>query len=211
MTLPDRIRGLYAITPDTPETDWLLNASAQALAGGARLLQYRNKSTNAALRRQQAEGLARLCRQADALFIINDDVDLAAAIEADGVHLGEDDAALAAARARLGADAIIGVSCYNSLAAAAQAQREGASYVAFGSLYPSRTKPQARRASLSLLQDARSIGLPIVAIGGITLENAAPAIAAGANALAVISAVFDSADIAASARAFAGLFAAAGH
>ena len=203
-----RLTGLYAIA-DTQYLDdkRLLPAVGEALAGGARIIQYRDKKHVAADRARQATELASLCRQHGALFIINDDVELAKQVQAAGVHLGREDASLAQARAQLGPEAIIGVSCYNDLARAVKAQAEGADYVAFGSFFPSRTKPQAVRAGLELLCEAKQkLRIPVVAIGGITHENGAHLLAAGANALAVIEGVFGQDDVRAAAERYTRLF-----
>jgi len=203
-----RISGLYAVTPETHDGDWLAVQVERALIGGAHVVQYRNKSADRDLRRRQAVRLGDLCRQHEAVLIINDDVRLALEIDADGVHLGRDDQSLVEARAMLGAGKLIGVSCYDSLGRAGEAQRSGADYVAFGSFFPSSVKPQAVRASLELLREARvQLRLPIVAIGGITPDNGAALVEAGADALAVISALFQVADTLSAARAFARLFA----
>jgi thiamine-phosphate pyrophosphorylase len=202
------ISGLYAVTPDTRDGEWMAARVEQALTGGARIVQYRNKSADSELRRRQAVRLRDLCREHEAIFIINDDVELALEIDADGVHLGRDDRSLLEARGTLGGAKLIGVSCYDSLARAAEAQRCGADYVAFGSFFPSDVKPHAARASVALLREARSrVTLPIVAIGGITPENGLTLVEAGAHALAVISALFQVADTLSAARALAGLFA----
>jgi thiamine-phosphate pyrophosphorylase len=202
------LAGLYAIA-DTQYLDdaRLLPAVGAAIAGGARIIQYRDKKHVAADRVRQATELASLCRKHGALFIINDDVELAKQVRAAGVHLGREDAALAQARAQLGPQPIIGVSCYNDLARAVRAQTEGADYVAFGSFFPSRTKPQAVRAGLELLCEAKQqLHIPVVAIGGITPENGAHLLAAGADALAVIEGVFGQADVRAAAERYARLF-----
>ena len=201
------VRGLYAVTPDEPDMGSLTRKVRKALAGGARILQYRNKSANAAVRREQGTALLALCRDARIPFVINDDLDLARAIGADGLHLGRDDVSIAVARAQLGEDKLLGVSCYDRLELAVAAREAGADYVAFGSAFPSSTKPEATRAPLSLYREARArLDLPIVAIGGITTENAHNVIEAGADAVAVISALFDSPDIEAAARGFSRLF-----
>jgi thiamine-phosphate pyrophosphorylase len=208
MKTGSRIAGLYAIA-DTQYLDdtRLIDAVAQAIAGGARVIQYRDKKHAAVERTRQASELAKLCRQQGALFIVNDDVTLAKEIQADGVHLGREDASLAQARAQLGPQAIIGVSCYNELARAETAEKQGADYVAFGRFFPSRTKPQAVQAGLELLREAkRKLHIPIVAIGGITPENGAALIAAGADALAVIEGVFGQADIRGAAQRYVRLF-----
>jgi thiamine-phosphate pyrophosphorylase len=195
------LRGLYLITPDEPDTGRLLDR-VQAVLGQAALLQYRNKIADAALRQRQMKVLLPLCRAAGVPLIANDDADLAVAVGADGVHLGEDDGDPAAVRARLGANAILGVSCYDDLARARAAAAAGASYVAFGAFFPSTTKPNARRATFDLLRDSAAFGLPRVAIGGITPDNARDVIAAGADLVAVISGVFDAPDPVAAAAAY---------
>jgi len=195
------LRGLYLITPDEPDTARLLDRVG-AVLGQAALLQYRNKVADAALRQAQLTALRPLCRAAGVPLIANDDADLAAAVGADGVHLGEDDGDPAAVRARLGTKAIIGVSCYDDLARARAAAATGASYVAFGAFFPSTTKPNARRATPAVLRDSASLGLPRVAIGGITPDNARDVIAAGADLVAVISGVFDAPDPVAAAVAY---------
>jgi thiamine-phosphate pyrophosphorylase len=201
------IHGLYALTPDTINTDVLLAQVEQVLSGGAHILQYRNKSTDAALRHQQAEALLRLCRRHGVPLIINDDLALACRIDADGVHLGRDDGDLRAARTTLGPTKLLGASCYRDVGLAVIAHEKGADHVAFGSFFPSSTKPSAVRASPAILSAARArLGIPIVAIGGITAANAGELIQAGAAAVAVVSALFDATNIAASAREFAHLF-----
>lgn len=201
-----RLKGLYAITPDTDDSERLIEQVSLALDNGARVLQYRNKTSGAARHLWQADILASLARSRDIPLIINDDVELALAIGADGVHLGRDDAAIAAARARLGPEAIIGASCYNSLELARSAVAAGASYIAFGAVFASSTKPEAVSAPLSLFAEAASLGVPMVAIGGITVDNAAQVVSAGADMVAVISDLFGAPDIAGQASAFARLF-----
>ena len=203
-----QLAGLYAIA-DTQYLDdaHLLPAVGEAIAGGTRIVQYRDKKHGAADRARQAGELASLCRKHGALFIVNDDVALAKQVQSAGVHLGREDASIEQARAQLGPQPIIGVSCYNDLARAVKAQAEGADYVAFGSFFPSRTKPQAVRAGLELLCAAKQkLHIPVVAIGGITHENGAHLLAAGADALAVIEGVFGQVDIRAAAQRFARLF-----
>ena len=195
------LRGLYLITPDDPDTD-RLRARVEAVLSEARLLQYRNKPADAALRRRQLGVLRPLCRDAGVPLIVNDDLGLAIEVGADGVHLGEDDGAAATARTSLGEHALIGVSCYDSLARARDAAHAGASYLAFGAFFPSTTKPNARRATPDLLRDSAALGLPQVAIGGITPDNARSLVDAGADMLAVISGVFDAPDPLAAARAY---------
>jgi thiamine-phosphate pyrophosphorylase len=200
-------RGLYAVTPDDPDTDRLAGRVAAAIAGGATIVQYRNKAASPVLARLQAARLAALCRAAGVPLIVNDDVRLALDVDAAGAHLGAADGDLAAARALLGPDRLLGASCYDRPALAAAARAAGADHVAFGSVFPSATKPAAARASLALFGDAAArAGLPAVAIGGITAENAAEAVAAGAHAVAVISDLFDAADIAARAALYRSLF-----
>jgi thiamine-phosphate pyrophosphorylase len=202
------MRGLYAIA-DTGDVvdDSLLARVRSAMLGGARLVQYRDKGSDRGRRRQQSLALSALCRAHGVPLIINDDVALAAEVDAAGVHVGKDDPSLASARKRLGNTAIIGVSCYDRLDLALAAAREGADYVAFGSFFPSPTKPEAVPASIDLLRSARrELALPIVAIGGITPANGADLIAAGADCLAVISGVFAQPDIRAAAQAYTELF-----
>ncbi len=200
------IRGLYAITPDTDNSEQLIEQVSAALDGGARILQYRNKGSDAVRRLWQANILKSLAQSRGALFIVNDDIALAEAVRADGVHLGRDDAAIAAARARLGDGAIIGASCYNSLDLARSAVAAGASYVAFGAVFASGTKPGAVHAPLSLFADAASLGVPRVAIGGISPANASQVVAAGADAIAVIGSLFDGDGIAERAATLAALY-----
>ncbi|WP_144370676.1 thiamine phosphate synthase [Vogesella urethralis] len=200
------IRGLYAITPDTDNSEQLIEQVSAALDGGARILQYRNKGSDAVRRLWQANILKSLAQSRGAILIVNDDVALAEAIRADGVHLGRDDDAIAAARARLGEAAIIGASCYNSLELARSAVAAGASYVAFGAVFASGTKPGAVHAPLSLFADAAKLGVPRVAIGGITADNAGQVVAAGADAIAVIGGLFDGDGIAERAATLAALY-----
>lgn len=174
-----------------PDADAGLRHVRAALSGGARILQYRDKSGDAARRRTMALALRALSRDFGALFIINDDLPLALAVEADGVHLGGDDGDLAAARRALGSGRILGASCYADFARARTAARAGADYVAFGAVFASPTKPQAPRADLALFGRCRDeLGLPACAIGGITRDNAADVVAAGADMLAVITDIF---------------------
>lgn len=190
-------RGLYAITDPTltPPQHMIAQVRA-ALAGGAVLVQYRDKRSDAAVRRQLATALLALCRAAGVPLIINDDVDLAAALGADGIHLGRDDAALATARARLGPRALIGVSCYDDYERAAAAVAGGADYIAFGRFFASPTKPAAVQADVELLRRARrELRVPVAAIGGITAANGAALIEAGADLLAVIHGLFGQHDV----------------
>jgi thiamine-phosphate pyrophosphorylase len=202
-----RIRGLYAVTPDIADTADLLFKVKAALAGGAGFLQYRNKAADAALRFVQAQALLAVCREYRVPLIINDDLALATALDADGVHLGAGDGSLAAARSRLGPDKLLGASCYNRLEVALAAVRDGANYVAFGSFFASGVKPGAVRAPLELLHEAkRHLKVPVAAIGGITLDNAPQLVAAGADSVAVISALFAAPDIRAAASGFNAVF-----
>jgi thiamine-phosphate pyrophosphorylase len=197
------MRGLYAITPDGADTAALLRKVEQALKAGVAMLQYRNKMLSKDKRLLQARELAPLARGYGVPLIINDDVEIALSVGANGVHLGKDDGELAAARAKLPGK-LLGASCYNDLEAARAAVRAGADYVAFGSVFPSPTKPAAVRAPLSLFR--ADLGVPLCAIGGITLRNAPQLVAAGASLLAVISDVFDAPDIAARAADYRKLF-----
>lgn len=199
-------QGLYAITREGyPDPERLGEAVAAAIRGGAVAVQYRAKAAADPLR--EAERLLAVCRAAGVPLIVNDSVDLAARIEADGVHLGRDDVALAEARQRLGPGAIIGVSCYDSLERAIQAAAGGADYVAFGRFFPSRTKPTAPCARLETLHEARRrLAVPIVAIGGITPGNGDSLVRAGAGLLAVIEAVFGEDDPERAARRFRPVF-----
>ena len=199
-------RGLYAITPDDPDTVRLTARVETVLLAGAHWLQYRNKGADAHLRERQALALLPICRRHGVPLIVNDDWRLAARIGADGAHLGEDDGQLAAARAALGEQALLGASCYDRLDLARAAAATGASYVAFGAFFVSPTKPQARRAAPGLLAQSAILGLPRVAIGGITPDNARSLVEAGADLLAVISGVFDAPDPAAAVRAYARCF-----
>jgi thiamine-phosphate pyrophosphorylase len=196
---------LYAITPDTADTTRLAAMVEAAIAGGAGAIQYRNKAAAPALRAEQAARLARVCAGGGALLIVNDDVALARAVGAHGVHLGEEDASVASVRALVGEKLLIGASCYNDLSRARRLKAEGADYLAFGSFYPSQVKPDARRAMISILAQARRLGVPVVAIGGITADNARKLIESGADAVAVISAVFGDDDPAAVTRAAAAI------
>ena len=201
-------RGLYALTPDDGATlATLIARVSAAIDGGTAVVQYRDKRAAPAARRACAGAVVEHCHARGVPLIVNDDVELAAAIGAAGVHLGRDDGTVAAARTRLGPQRIVGVSCYDSVERALEAADAGADYVAFGSCYPSATKPRAIRCGVEVLAAAAAeLTLPIVAIGGITPENAGPLLAAGAGLVAVIGALFDGDDPAAAARAFARLF-----
>ena len=206
-------RGLYGITPEWDDTERLLRAISEAAAGGMVALQWRRKTIDAAERVSQARAVVDLCRTLDVISIINDDWRLAALVDADGAHLGRDDGSLAEARLAL-EDKIIGCSCYNLPALAAQALKGGADYVAFGAVYPSSIKPDAVRATLEdieqgrmLVESTRERPRPaVVAIGGIGPDNAAPVIHAGADSIAMISSLFDAQDIRAQAARCASLF-----
>ena len=200
-----KLRGLYAITPDIPDRSKLIDLVYEALDGGIAALQYRCKSLDPWVRLGEAKAFALLCRGRGIPFIVNDDPDFSIAAGADGVHLGRNDGDLAAARSKLRGK-LLGASCYDSLAAARAAVAAGADYVAFGSVFPSSTKPAALRAPLTLFGEASSLGVPLVAIGGITLENAPQLLRAGAGGLAVISDLFEAPDIAGRARAYGKLF-----
>lgn len=205
--MPTRINGLYAITPQSTDTAALLAKVRLALQGGAKVVQYRDKRDDVALRFEQASELLALCREFGVPLLINDDLRLADLSGADGLHIGRDDGSLREARLILGPRSLIGVSCYNDLNLARAAQEGGASYAAFGSFFASPTKPHAVAAPLDLLRQAkRELTIPLVAIGGITCENGAALVEAGADALAVISAVFDAPDIRAAAIEFDLLF-----
>jgi thiamine-phosphate pyrophosphorylase len=204
----EKLRGLYVITDTALIPDEQFSARvAAALRGGARIVQYRDKRDLPELRLKLATDMVRLCREYGAVSIINDDVELAAKVGVDGVHIGKDDAALSHARERLGQGAIIGVSCYNRLELALEAEQQGADYVAFGAFFPSRTKPNASIADLQLLREAKEkMNIPVCAIGGITSEIGHTLVEAGADMLAVISDVFAADDIEAAARRVAQLF-----
>jgi thiamine-phosphate pyrophosphorylase len=199
-------RGLYAITPDEPDTQELLWRAEVVLDQGAVLMQYRNKSANAELRMEQALGLKLLCLPYGVPLIVNDDIELAGSMQADGVHLGSADGDIAAARERLGANALIGVSCYDSIERADAAARAGADYLAFGAFFDSPTKPQAQRVDIGVLREARKFGLPLVAIGGILPENVRQLGIAGADLIAVISGLWSSRDPTNAARAYVAAF-----
>ena len=202
-----KLKGLYAITPEEQSTEELAQKVRLALVGGASIVQYRSKSADPFLRREQSRALLALCRASHVPLIVNDDLELAESIGADGLHLGCDDAPIAVARERLGPDRILGASCYDQLALGVAARSAGADYVAFGSAFASRTKPGAVRAPLALYREAKAaLGCPVVAIGGITRRNARTLIDAGVDAVAVISDLFDAEDIGQRAREFAAIF-----
>ena len=201
------INGLYAITPDVTDTADLVALTQQALTGGARLVQYRNKTADATLRLEQAHTLINLCRKFAVPLIINDHLDIAIKVGADGVHLGQADACITEARHRLGPGKIVGASCYNRLESAIEAERQGADYVAFGAFFVSATKPGAVTAAMSLLPQAkRRIQVPVVAIGGITSDNAMQLIQRGADAVAVSGALFGASNTQSAAAQFSRLY-----
>ncbi len=205
---PSFLRGLYAITDSRliPK-DKFISTVEQAIIGGASVVQYRDKTDDDKRRFEQALALNQLCQEYKRLLIINDDVELAREVGADGVHIGQDDASLNTARAVLGEQAIIGVSCYNQFALAQEAVEAGASYVAFGRFFSSQIKPDAVQANVDLLHEAReNLNCPIVAIGGITPDNGAQLLAAGADSLAVIQGLFGQADVMVVAQRYARLF-----
>lgn len=201
-------RGLYAITDSkllSPER--MIEAVAMAIQGGAVMIQYRDKGDDPMRRQWEATDLSNMCLPLGIPLIINDDVELAGQVMAKGVHLGKEDADIASARSRLGPNAIIGVSCYNDLQCAIEAEKAGADYVAFGSFFPSRTKPNAVKVDIELLRQAKQqLKIPVVAIGGITADNGAQLVEAGADMLAVITDVFGQADVMAAAERIAKLF-----
>lgn len=205
-----RLHGLYVIT----DNDIALTTNRpitvlveQAIAGGARIIQYRNKQATASVRQREANELAQICKAAAVTFLVNDDVDTAIAVDADGVHLGQGDMPLATAREHLGSNKIIGITCHNHLDYALQAQQQGADYVAFGRFFASPTKPAAPPAELSILSHAKQqLHIPVCAIGGITSTNALQVIQHGADMLAVIHAVLAADDITQAANEFARLF-----
>jgi len=202
-----KIAGLYAITPDLADTDDLLYRVRAAIAGGSRVVQYRNKTADPQLRLTQARALQALCAARGVPLIINDHLDVALAVDSAGLHLGGDDGDIAAARARLGAGKLLGASCYDRLELAEAAVAAGADHIAFGSFFASSVKPNAVRPPLDLVTRAKKrFNVPVVGIGGITPSNAPQLIRAGIDAVAIISAVFAAPDIEATAREFQSLF-----
>ncbi len=207
-TYRKKLTGLYAIT-DASVTDSqkIIFSVEQALRGGARLIQYRDKSSNQKQRLETCHAIRELTKNFGAVFIINDDIELSLATKADGAHLGHDDTSLTEARKQLGENAIIGISCYNRFDLAKQAIKEGANYIAFGRFFPSRTKPDAVTAEISLLTKAKQeLDIPVVAIGGITVENGGALIEAGADMLAVVDGIFGQTNIEAAASQYRSLF-----
>ncbi|MFZ9149589.1 MAG: thiamine phosphate synthase [Burkholderiales bacterium] len=202
-----KIAGLYAITPDLADTDDLLYRVRAAIAGGTRVVQYRNKTADPQLRLTQARALQALCAARGVPLIINDHLDVALAVDSAGLHLGGDDGDITAARARLGAGKLLGASCYDRLELAEAALAAGADHIAFGSFFASSVKPNAVRPPLDLVTRAKKrFNVPVVGIGGITPSNAPQLIRAGIDAVAIISAVFAAPDIEATAREFQSLF-----
>ncbi|WP_456378078.1 thiamine phosphate synthase [Thiolapillus sp.] len=203
----NQLSGLYAITLEGSHGEELFAQAEAALCGGSRILQYRDKSGDTQRRQKEAQALLALCRQYQAMLIINDDLELCRQCDAHGVHLGRNDSRLETARKKLGQNKIIGISCYNDLSLAHHAASQGADYLAFGAVYPSSTKPAAVHASLELLRQAKAeLDLPIVAIGGITPENAGQVIQAGADMVAMIQGLFGQQDIRLAARKTTRLF-----
>ena len=201
------IKGLYAITPDMADLNTLIQKTQWAIEGGAFMVQYRSKIQDHAVKMQQCAAILRLCREYGVPCIVNDDVEICRVLKADGVHLGEKDDNIAEVRQILGEDAIIGSSCYDQLNRAKQSQKEGASYVAFGAMFPTPTKPNAPRATLELLKKAKSeIQIPIVAIGGITMNNAHDVIETGVDAIAVITNLYESNSIKETAETLSQMF-----
>ena len=201
------IKGLYAITPDMADLNTLIQKTQWAIEGGAFMVQYRSKIHNRDVKMQQCAAILRLCREYKIPCIVNDDVDMCRVLEADGVHLGKKDDNIAEVRSILGEDAIIGSSCYDQLNRAKLAQKEGASYVAFGAMFETYTKPNAPRATLELLREAKSqIQIPIVAIGGITMNNAHDVIETGIDAIAVINSLYESNSIKETAETLSSMF-----
>lgn len=204
---PERLRGLYAVTPDWPDTGRLAAAVRDAIAGGAVLVQYRNKAADQRLRKRQARLLQGICAAAGVPLVINDDLAIALETGAAGLHVGRDDGAASAVRAKLGVGRLLGVSCYDEIARVDAAVAAGADIVGIGAMFPSATKPAAVQAPLGLLRAACSRGVMVAAIGGISLENAPALIRTGADLLAVVSDLFDNRDVAARAADYAKLYA----
>ena len=202
------MRGLYAVTPNWDDTDLLLQKTIDIIQGGARLIQYRHKTADAAQRLEQAGALLKLCRQHNVSFIINDFVELAEQLDADGVHVGGTDESVASVRARMGANKIIGASCYGSLKLAGQSAHDGASYIAFGGFYPSLVKKyEVSTPSGIIAQAKRVLDLPIVVVGGMTANNARILVQNGADMVAAISSIYTATHPSEAARAICQLFA----
>ena len=202
-----KLSGLYLVTPDWDDTAKMLDCSEQALRSGVTILQYRHKTANAALRLEQARALQALCRRHGCLFIINDHVDLCLELDADGIHVGGTDASVATVRTAVGPDKIVGASCYGDLELAHRSHREGASYVAFGGFYPSRIKKYPVTTPVEIVSQSKlEIALPVVVIGGMTIDNCQPLIAAGADMVAAISSVYMAENPELASREFGRLF-----
>lgn len=203
-----QLKGLYIVTPDWDDTAQLVQATDLALQGGAVLVQYRHKTADATLRSEQATALLQVCRQHGVPFIINDHLDLCLALDADGIHVGGTDASVAQVRAAVGPDKIVGASCYGTLQLARDAQAAGASYVAFGGFYPSRVKKYDFKTAPEIVAQSKAeIALPVVVIGGMTVENCTPLMAQGCDLVAAISSVYMQPDVRAAAQQFSDLFA----
>jgi thiamine-phosphate pyrophosphorylase len=201
------MKGLYLVTPDWDDTEKLLFASAEAIAGGAALLQYRHKTASEALRREQAAALLKLCRRLNVPFIINDHIELCESLDADGIHVGGTDAPVSAVRTRLGSDKIVGASCYGDLQLARDSAAAGASYVAFGGFYPSRVKKYEVTTPPAIVTRAiAELDVPICVIGGMTVNNSKPLVDLGAHMVAAISSVYSTVDYRAAAAAFADMY-----
>ena len=201
------MKGLYLVTPDWDDTDKLVAATEQAIAGGASLLQYRHKTASAELRTEQAAALLTLCRRLKVPLIINDHLDLCERLDADGIHVGGTDASVAEVRASIGNEKIVGASCYGDLQLARDAAKAGASYVAFGGFYPSLVKKYEVATSASIITQALSeLSLPLCVIGGMTPMNARPLIELGAHSVAAISSVYTASDHRSAAAEFASMF-----
>ncbi len=201
------MKGLYLVTPDWDDTDKMLATTEQALVGGAILVQYRHKTASDDLRHEQAAALLKLCRKHGKPLIINDHIDLCIALDADGVHVGGTDEAVAQVRERVGPTKIVGASCYGQLMLAKDAAAAGASYVAFGGFYPSRVKKYEVSTPPSIVTEAlQSVTVPVCVIGGMTVENARPLVDLGAHMVAAISSVYSADDPQVAAQAFNSLF-----
>lgn len=201
------MKGLYIVTPDWDDTQKLVQATEQAVRGGASLVQYRHKTASPELRREQASALRALCREHRVPFIVNDFVDLCLELGADGIHVGGTDAPIADVRAAVGPGKIVGASCYGDLQLARDAYRAGASYVAFGGFYPSRVKKYEVATQPSIIAQSKAeIPMPVVVIGGMTHENAAPLVGQGADMVAAISSVYMTDDPQKAARRFVELY-----
>ena len=204
-----KLKGLYAITDENLMHEENFGRSIElALQGGVRIIQYRDKSTDQKKRFQQASTLRSLCEQYQAVCLINDDIELAKAVQAHGVHLGKNDVTISKARQVLGKNAIIGVSCYNDLGLAIEAEKKTADYAAFGAIFSSPTKPNAVIAELDIVSAARQqLCIPVCALGGITEDNIKQVIQHGANMVAVISSLFSAGNIKQTAKSLSQHFA----